>query len=126
MELLEHLAGVTMAEDRVGGEIVGGVHEVSAGSGRFAGSADSGFGVADDAVVHVDYAGLDEWGESEDDGGGVAAGIGYEARVADFVAVEFGTAVVGFGLKLRGLDGVGVVELVDGAIGIVLEAPGTA
>ena len=29
MQLLEQFAGVAMAEDRVGGEVIGGVHEVS-------------------------------------------------------------------------------------------------
>ncbi len=77
-------------------------------------------------MVDVDQAGLDEWGQGEDDGGGVAAGVGDEARVADLVAVEFGTAVDSFDLELRGVGGVGVVELVDGAVGVVLEAPGTA
>ena len=41
MELLQQLSGVAMAEDRVGGEVVGGVHEVSLGGGSFAGAADS-------------------------------------------------------------------------------------
>ena len=60
MELLQQLAGVAMAEDGVGGEIVGGVHEVGLGGGGFAGAADSGLGVADDAVVEIDQAGLNE------------------------------------------------------------------
>ena len=116
IELLEHLAGVTMAEDRVGGEIVGGVHEVRVGGWGLAGSADSRFGVADDAVVDVDHAGLEERGEGEDDGGGVAAGVGYEAGVADFVAMELGAAVYGFGLELCCVGGIGVLEFVDGAV----------
>ena len=62
MELLEQLAGVAVAEDRVGGEIVGGVHEVGLRGRGFACAADSGFGVADDAVVEIDHAGLDERG----------------------------------------------------------------
>ena len=60
MELLEQLAGVAMAEDRVGGEIVGGIHEVGLGGRCFAGSADSGLCVADDAVVEIDQTGLQQ------------------------------------------------------------------
>ena len=54
VKLLEQLAGVAVAEDRVGREIVGGVHEVGFGRGCFACAADSGLGVADDAVVEID------------------------------------------------------------------------
>ena len=126
MELFEHLADVTMTEDRVGGEIVGGVHEVGVGSRGLAGSADSGLGVGDDAVIDVDYARPEERGEGEDHGGGVTAGISYEAGSADCVAVKLGGTVYGFRLELCGVGGVGVVELVDGSVGVVLEAPGTA
>ena len=49
-----------MAEDGVGGEIVGGVHEVGLGGWRFAGAADAGLGIADDAVIEIDQAGLNE------------------------------------------------------------------
>ena len=100
VELLEQLAGVAVAEDRVGGEIVGGIHEVGLGGGRLAGAADAGFGVADDAVVEIDEAGAEERGEREDDGGGVAAGIGDEAGRGDLVAMQLGGAVDGFGLEL--------------------------
>ena len=67
-----------MAEDVVGGEIVGRVHEVGLGGGGFAGSADAGFGVADDAMVYIDETGAEERSEGEDDGRGVAAGVGDE------------------------------------------------
>ena len=123
VKLLEQLAGVAMAEDGVGGEIVGRVHEVGLGGGGFAGAADSGLGVADDAVVEIDEAGLNEGSQGEDDGGGVAAGVGDEACVGDLVAVEFGAAVDGFGLEVGGVLGVGVVEFVDGAVGAVLQTP---
>ena len=53
VKLLEELAGVAMAVDGVGGEVVSGVHEVSLGGGGLAGSADAGLGVADDAVVYI-------------------------------------------------------------------------
>src|ERR1700722_5724933 len=95
VKLLEQFAGVAVAEDRVGGEIVGGVHEVGFGRGRFACATDSGLGIADDAVVEIDEAGLNEGSQGEDDRGGVASGVGYEACAADLVAVQFGTAVDG-------------------------------
>ncbi len=75
-------------------------------------------------MVDVDYAGPEERGEGEDDGGGVAAGVGYEAGVADFVAVKLGGTVYGFGLDPCRVSGIGVLELVDGAVRVVLEAPG--
>jgi len=39
VELFEEFAGVAMAEDGVGGEIVGGVHEVRDCGCRFSGAA---------------------------------------------------------------------------------------
>ncbi len=124
LKLLEELAGVAVAEDGVGGEVVGRVHEVRGGGGRFARAGDAGFGVGDDAVVEIDDVGADERSEREDDGGGVAAGVGDEAGGFDLGGVELGRAVDGFGLELRGAVRVGVVELVDGAVGVVLQAPG--
>ncbi len=123
VELLEQLAGVAMAEDGVGGEVVGGVHKVGLGGGGFACSADAGFGVADDAVVYIDEAGLEQGSEGEDVRGRVAAGVCDEASVFDLVAVEFGAAVDGLCLELGGEVGIGVLELVDAAVGGVLETP---
>ncbi len=64
MELFEQLAGVAMAEDGVCGEVVGGVHEMSVRGWSFAGSADSGLGIADDAVLDIDEARLNQRRES--------------------------------------------------------------
>ena len=125
-KLLEQLAGVAMAEDGVGGEVVGRIHEVGLVGGFFAGSADAAFRVADDAVIEIDDAGAEEWGEREDDGRGVTAGVGDQAGRGDPLAMELGRAEDGFGLKLGGEGRVGVDELVDGAVGCVVEAPGTA
>ena len=69
---------------------------------------------------------FDEWGEGKNVGGGVTAGVRYETRVADFVSMKFWAAVNGFGLELRGVGWVGVVELVDGSVGVIIEAPGSA
>jgi len=41
MKLLEQLAGMAMAEDIIGGKVVGGVHEVGLCGGCFSGSADA-------------------------------------------------------------------------------------
>src|SRR5579862_2213167 len=108
-----------MAKDGVGGEVVGGVDEMCVGGWGFSGAADSGLGVGDDAVIDVDEASLNEWGEAENDGGGVAAGVGDEAGVADFVAVQFGTAVDGLGLQPGCSCGIGVLEFIDGAVDVV-------
>ena len=90
-----------MAEDVVGGEIVGGIHEVGLGGGGFASPADAGLGVADDAVVDIDQTGAEQRREREDDGGGVAARVGDEAGAGrgELGAMEFGAAEDGLGLE---------------------------
>src|SRR5271154_2337132 len=98
MELFEQFAGVTMTKDRVCGEIIGGVHEVGVCRGCFSCSAHSGFCVANDAVVNINQACLEQRCESEDDRGGVAAGIGNETGLLDGVAVELGATVDSLGL----------------------------
>jgi len=66
---------------------------------------------------------LDERSEGEDDGGGVAAGVGDDAGTANLVAMEFRAAVDGFGLKLGGVFGVGVFEFIYGAVRGLVETP---
>lgn len=123
VKLLEQLAGVAVAEDRVGGEVVSGVHEVGFGRRCFACATDSGLGVADNAVVEVNEAGLNEGSQGEDDRGAVAAGVGYEACGFDLVAMQFGAAVDGLGLEEGSVLGVGVFELVDLSVCRMLEPP---
>src|SRR5271170_6318166 len=123
VKLFEQFAGVAVAEDRIGGKVVGGVHEVSFGGGCFAGATDSGLGVTDDAVIEVDEASLNEGSQGEDDRGRIASGIGYETGCADLVAVQLWAAVNGFGLQEGGVLGVGVFELVDVSVGGVAEPP---
>ncbi len=84
-DLLKQFAGVAMGEDAVGGEIVGRVHEVRLGGGRFARAADAALGVGDDAVVEIDEARGNQRPEGEDDRGCVAAGVGDEARAGDLM-----------------------------------------
>ena len=67
MELFQQLAGMTMAEDGICGEIVGGVHEMSLRRCGFSGSADSRLRIADDSVVQIDQPSLNQRSESEDD-----------------------------------------------------------
>jgi hypothetical protein len=126
MQLLEKFAGVAMAEDGVGGEIVGGVHEVRVCRGGFAGSTDSGLCVADDAMGHVHQACLKQGREREDDGGGVAAGVGDEACAGNLVAVELGRSIDCLGLQRGGEIWICVVQLINGAVGALLEAPSSA
>ncbi len=102
---------MAMAEDRVGGEVVGGVHEVGLGGGALAGAADAGLRVADDAVFEIDQAGLQQGREREDDGGRVAAGIGDEARLGDLRRVQLGRAEDGLCLELAASCGVASVSL---------------
>ncbi len=79
MELFEEFAGVAVVEDAVGGEVIGRVHEVGGGGRGFACAGDAGFAVGDDAAIEVGQVGAEERGEGEDDGGGIAAGVGDEA-----------------------------------------------
>jgi hypothetical protein len=63
---------------------------VGLGGGGLAGAADAGLGVGDDAAIEVGEAGLYQGREGEDDGGGVAAGVGDQPGVADLGAVQLG------------------------------------
>ncbi len=120
VQLFEQFAGVAVAEDGVRGKVVGGVHEVGGCCRGFACAGDAGFGVADDAAVEIGELGAEDGREREDDRRGVTAGVGDEARVADRRSVQLGRAVDGFGLGFVGGRGVGVLELVDGAVGRVV------
>ena len=57
VQLLQQLAGVAMAEDPIGGEIVCRVHEMRLRGGLLARAGDAGLGVADDAAIEVNPAG---------------------------------------------------------------------
>src|ERR1700722_4864810 len=96
------------------------------GCGCFARAADSGLGVADDAVVEIDETGLNERSQREDGRGGIASGVGDEACIADFVAMQFWATVDGFGLEDGGALGVGIFELVDVSVGGMVETPRAA
>src|ERR1700744_4590257 len=124
LQLLAKFAGVAVVEDRVGGEVAGGIHEVRSGRGQLASTGDAGLGVGDDADLEVNEVGANEWSETEDDRGRIAARVGDEARGPDLSGVQLGRTIDGLGLQLRGAFRVSVVQLVDGAILRVLQAPG--
>lgn len=126
MKLFEEFARVAMAEDGVRGEVVGGVHEVGFFTWSLACSADARLGIADDAVFHINEAGLEQRREREDDGGCVAPGISDKTSLADLVAMELGAAIDRFCLQVCCALGVSILKAVDGAIGLIFEAPGSA
>ena len=82
---LEHFGDVAMVQDGVRREVFGDLAEAGFEAGLASRAADAGFGVADDAGGAIDHAGFDERAEGEVGGGGVAAGVGDEARGGDSV-----------------------------------------
>src|SRR5882724_2688112 len=82
-----------MGEQVVGFEILVDLDEMEVAAWLFTCSGGAGFAVADDLAAIGDPIGLGEWAEREDHAGGVAAGIGDEAGLGDFVGVKFGQAV---------------------------------
>ena len=122
-DLLEEFSGVSMGEEAVGGEIVGGRHEMGFCGGSFARTTDAALGVGDDAGGEVDDASGDEGLDGENDGGGVAAGIGDEASITNLSAMKLGHTVDGFGLRGGGERGGFIVKFVDGAIGGGVQTP---
>jgi hypothetical protein len=127
MELLQHLAHVAMAEDRVRGEIVCRVHEVTARCGGLTHPAHSGLGIADDAVIEIGQPRSQQRRKREDDRGGVTAGIGDQARLCarDLLAMELRAAEDGLSLQRLAQRRIGVVQLVDGAVSLVFQSPRT-
>ena len=80
---LEHFGDVAVVEDGVRREVFGDFAEAGLEAGLASRAADAGFGVADDAGGAIDHAGFDQRAEGEIGGGGVAAGVGDEARGGD-------------------------------------------
>src|ERR1700704_3646457 len=106
VELFEQFSGVAMSKDRVRGEIVGRVHEVGLRRRSFSSSAYSGLRVADYTVFNIDETSLEQWRKCEDDRSGIASGVGNDAGVPDFVAMQLRTSIDCFRLQLRGMFGV--------------------
>jgi hypothetical protein len=107
-----------MGEEVVGLEIFVHFDELQVATGLFACAAGAGLAVADHAAPVGDPIGLGERAERKNDTGGVAAGIGDEARFGDFGGVEFRKALDGFaepigvwrGQLVPGFEGFGVTE----------------
>src|SRR5258705_7596209 len=119
MELFEQFAGVTMTEDCVCGEIVGGMHEMGLCRRGLSGSAHSGLCIADDTVGNVDETWLKQRRECEDDRSGIASGVGNETGLPDLFAMQLWTSIDCFCLKLRGMFGIYVRQTVHGAVDMV-------
>jgi hypothetical protein len=62
----------------------------------FASAGNAGFAVADDAGVRGDPAFFRERPQSQDHAGGIAAGIGDQARLGNLIRIDFWNAVGGF------------------------------
>src|SRR5580692_2539827 len=92
MKLFQQFSSVAMSKDRVRGEIIGRVHEVGLRRRSFSGSAYSGLRIADDTVFNIDETSLKQRRKRQDDRSGVASGIGNDAGVADFVAMQLRTS----------------------------------
>jgi len=85
--VLENFGRVAMREEVIGLEIFVDLDEVEVATGIFACAAGAGLAVADDAGAAGDEAGFGEGAQGENDAGGVAAGIGDEARRGDLGGV---------------------------------------
>src|SRR5208282_5376008 len=94
--VLENFGRVAVREKIVGFEIFVDFDELQIAPGIFACAAGTGFAIADDVLVWSDKTGFGERAQSEDDAGGVAAGIGDQAGFGDFFGIQFGKAVDSF------------------------------
>src|SRR5580704_19343733 len=112
-----------MGEEVVGLEIFVHFDELQFAARLFACTAGARLAVADHAAPAGDPIGFGEWAESEDDTGGVAAGIGNQTRFSDFGGIALRQTVDGFAKPV----GVGRWQLVPGFKGLgVAEAEGAA
>src|SRR5258708_3947697 len=112
--VFEDFRRVAMGKKIIGLEIFVDLDEVEIATGIFAGAASSGLAIADHTAAAGDEAGFGERAESENDAGGVTAGIGDEARGGDLASVQLGEAVDGFAEPTR----VRSRELIPGRKGI--------
>src|SRR4029077_11933535 len=92
--VLENFRGMAMRKKIVSLEIFVDFDEVKVTTGIFAGAADTRLAITDYAAVS-DQTGFGEGAHGENDTGGVATGIGDQARGGDFLGVQLGKAVDG-------------------------------
>jgi len=94
--VIENLRRVAMRKEVVGLEIFVQLDEMQVAARLFAGTAGAGLAIADDVAPRSDDLGFGERTEREDHAGGVAAGIGDQARFCDFGGVQLGQTVSNF------------------------------
>src|SRR6202050_2617543 len=92
---------VPMGEESIGAKIFIHFDKVGFALGFLACAADSGFAIADDSAGGIDPACFDQGPQTENHGGGIAAGIGDQARRGERVGVKFGQAVNRLGERCR-------------------------
>ena len=123
LQLLQDFAHVAMPEDRVGREIVRHLDEMRCGARLLAGPGDARLRIADYAWFELDQPTPQQRSQRENDGGGVAAGIGDQLRLGQPLTVQFRQAVDGLVGELCCCHRVCVLEAVDGAVLCPLEPP---
>ena len=77
-KLLQNLSGVAMIEDRVGGKVLCHFNKMCFLRGLLACAGNAGLGIADHAVIQVNQSCADQRRQRQDDGRGIAAGIGHQ------------------------------------------------
>src|SRR6202022_1542023 len=85
-----------MREKIIGLEIFVDLDEVEIASGIFACSAGAGLAVANNTAAAGEGAGFGKGAQGENDAGGVATGISYEARGGNLASVQLGKTIDGF------------------------------
>ena len=115
-QLLDDLGRVAVAGRLEGAHGAAAFGVMRAESGRAARAGRSGLRLDDDRAREIDDLGLEEGVETEDAGGGHAAGAGDQIGVADLLAVQLGYAVDERSQQLRVLVLVAVPLRVVGGI----------
>src|SRR5882724_3801366 len=97
--VLENLRGVPMRKEIVGFEVFVNFDEMEVATGILAGTAGSGFAIANDAAARSDPEERGKRAKSQDYAGGVATRIGNELRRLNLLGIKFGNAVRGLGQR---------------------------
>src|SRR5580658_923324 len=94
--VLENFRRVAMREKIVSFEVFVDFDELHILTRIFACAAGTGFAITDDVLAVRYRTGVGKRAEGEDNAGGVAAGIGDQARFSDVLRIQLGKAVDGF------------------------------